>query len=740
MGSSQAGTQQSSQGGRPSHSQRHAQSQGCSNPRYVPNPRHALHLSPSPKGGLKPQHTLRVTGKQLPPSSSSSVAQQATTQGDGHQETAMDTSEACPWDGETLADKWGEPCSFDDEGPDMPKSEGWKANYATFFQYYLRGHYPHIPLAQLRVIYEPVFKYLGTCWKFWAMLKEEDPLQLMPYLASAFERKTTLTLPTLANYKKWIKSGSFYHAVILRREELNHIPHLAFAQVPNMNQRSPNEDALISHRHEYKAALQQADVSLAALAKAQMNLLTSLVICRKDTREVKALSLPEPLQVWQPWSGAEDATVGATSVPATSKRQKRQATGEADHPGHSLNPFPLQADGDWRAIVQVLLNTVAGITHATSEDVARYFQTKYPRISPADARRGANQLLVTISEYQLMCALHDPSGVSPMIPSQIEQELHPEEEYYKQLPPGTPVDFRQVEWGHTLRFGAFIHRIDQTVTWGVGTSQSVREDEHSAGPLLQLLLGPETCPLTTEVVITQVIAENVETLHWIRRGTLPKAQQYHIELMSLLQSVAVLESHCNCEQDPAECKCMKRELDTLRVKRDKAQHRRDRQQQITERCEEYLVLVGELECTAASGGTTSDAQTSTASEETAEAPIEASGSTQEMLPLEEDMEVGNVDSPVRATADELLDEPSDQEDSQTQEAGDMPRETSEEADPDTPPTGSKTPSTGVTAGLSELSVSSPRAQPTPELMEGPTTSTPQGPASDTAPPTAEQEE
>ena len=199
-----------------------------------------------------------------------------------------------------------------------------------------------------------------------------------------------------------------------------------------------------------------------------MNFLTSLAICRKDTREVKALSLPEPLQVQQPQSEAGDATLGATSdallpppnhVPTTSKRQKRQATGEADHPGCSLNPFPLQVDGDRRAMVEVLLNTAAGITHATSEEVARYFQTKYPRISPADAHCGANQLLVTISEYQLMCALHDLSGVSPMVSSQIEQELRPEE-YYEQPPPGTPVDFRQVEWRCTFRFGAFIHRID----------------------------------------------------------------------------------------------------------------------------------------------------------------------------------------------------------------------------------------------------------------------------------------
>ena len=206
---------------------------------------------------------------------------------------------------------------------------------------------------------------------------------------------------------------------------------------------------------------------------------------------------------------------------------------------------------------------------------------------------------------------------------------------------------------------------------------------HSAGPLLRLLLGPGTCPLTVEAVVARVIAENVETLHEVRRRAVSKAQQYHLELMSLLQAVAALESCRNREQDPAERRCMKQELNALRVKRDKAQHRRDRQQQIIECCEEDLVFVGELECTAASEGTPSDAPTSTAREETAEAPTEASGSTPGMPPLEEDMEVGNVDSPVRTAEDELLNEPSDQEDSQAQEVGDTPRETSEEADPDT---------------------------------------------------------
>ena len=252
---------------------------------------------------------------------------------------------------------------------------------------------------------------------------------------------------------------------------------------------------------------------------------------------------------------------------------------------------------------------------------------------------------------------------------------------------------------------------------------------------MQLLLGPGTCPLTVESVIARVIAQNVETLVELRKHALLNAQQYHLKLMSRMWVVAALESRLNRQEDPVEIRHLKQELDTLQNKRDRSKHRRETQQQIIDHCKKDLVYVGELDCPTAPEGASLGAPTSTSTEETAEASVEASGSTTPMLPLKEDMEVGNVDSPFRMAEDELLND-SDQEDSQAQEAGDAPRETSEEADPDTMPTGGETPSTGVTTGLSELSMSSPRAQPTPE-SESPTTSTAQGSASDTAPPEVE---
>ena len=96
VGSSQVGAQQSSQ------RWRHAQSQGCSQSQTC--------LLPQSQSQRRTQTmTISDGDRQVRapanPSSSSSVAQQASTQGDARQEMPMDTSEVCPREGATLAEK-----------------------------------------------------------------------------------------------------------------------------------------------------------------------------------------------------------------------------------------------------------------------------------------------------------------------------------------------------------------------------------------------------------------------------------------------------------------------------------------------------------------------------------------------------------------------------------------------------------------------------------------------------------
>ena len=201
-----------------------------------------------------------------------------------------------------------------------------------------------------------------------------------------------------------------------------------------------------------------------------------------------------------------------------------------------------------------------------------------------------------------------------------------------------------------------------------------------------------------------------------------------------MKAVAAMESCLSRQEDPAEARHLQKELNSLKKQHDWSKHRRQMQQQIIDCCKKDLAYVGQFDCPTAPEGAPSGAPPSVTMEDTAEASAEAPRPTTPMPPLEEAMEVGHMDSPVRTAEDELLDD-SDQEDSQAQEAEAASRETPEGAGPDAP-TGGETPSTGVTAGLAELSVSSPGAPPSPE-SEGPTTSTPQDPADDTAPPEAE---
>ena len=184
---------------------------------------------------------------------------------------------------------------------------------------------------------------------------------------------------------------------------------------------------------------------------------------------------------------------------------------------------------------------------------------------------------------------------------------------------------------------------------------------------MRLFLGPSTCPLTVESVIAWVITENVETLVELRKHALLKAQQYHLKLMACMWAVAAMESCLNHQEDPTEIRHLKQELDALKKKCDRSKHRWQTQQQIIDCCEKDLVYVGELDRpTAPEGASSGCLAFDMTTEETAEASVEASGSTTPMPPLEEEMEVGNVDSPVRTAEDELLND-SDQEDSQAQE-------------------------------------------------------------------------
>ena len=103
VGSSQAGAQQSSQRWRRAQSQGRSQSQTCPPPQSQAQRR--TQTTTTSEGD-------RQVWAPANPSSSSLVAQQASTPGEACQEMPMDTSEVCPREGATLTEQWGGPLFF----------------------------------------------------------------------------------------------------------------------------------------------------------------------------------------------------------------------------------------------------------------------------------------------------------------------------------------------------------------------------------------------------------------------------------------------------------------------------------------------------------------------------------------------------------------------------------------------------------------------------------------------------
>ena len=80
------------------------------------------------------------------------------------------------------------------------------------------------------------------------VVKEESPLEYMPYIAEEFHRATGLRLNDLPEFTLWIKRGSYFHGLLVERGQVQECPHLIGAPLPRWPQPKPSE----SHEELYR--------------------------------------------------------------------------------------------------------------------------------------------------------------------------------------------------------------------------------------------------------------------------------------------------------------------------------------------------------------------------------------------------------------------------------------------------------------------------------------------------------
>ena len=57
-------------------------------------------------------------------------------------------------------------------------------------------------------------------------IKEESPLDYMPFIAGEFYAATGICLHELQDFTRWIKKDSYYHGLLVNRGQIEEIPHL----------------------------------------------------------------------------------------------------------------------------------------------------------------------------------------------------------------------------------------------------------------------------------------------------------------------------------------------------------------------------------------------------------------------------------------------------------------------------------------------------------------------------------
>ena len=94
------------------------------------------------------------------------------------------------------------------------------------------------------------FDYLGQRQEEWRTIKEEKPLEYMPYMEHHFHTLTSIRLKGLSQFTGWIKPGSYYHGVVAKKGQLHLCLHLAGTTPPKGPQIHPSQSCPVTQKEE----------------------------------------------------------------------------------------------------------------------------------------------------------------------------------------------------------------------------------------------------------------------------------------------------------------------------------------------------------------------------------------------------------------------------------------------------------------------------------------------------------
>ena len=159
-------------------------------------------------------------------------------------------------------------------------------------------------------------------------IKEESPLDYMPFITGEFYAVTGIRLHELQDFTRWIKKNSYYHGLLAHRGQIEEIPHLIGEGFPKWPQLKPSE----SRRNSYS----RAEGPVAGSSEPTASLPAA------PTQETPA---EEPPMAEAPIPGPSHSSPPAAPTQETPAEEPPMAEAPVPNPSHSSPPAPMETGG-----------------------------------------------------------------------------------------------------------------------------------------------------------------------------------------------------------------------------------------------------------------------------------------------------------------------------------------------------------------------------------------------------------
>ena len=295
------------------------------------------------------------------------------------------------------------------------RSQGWRKDLKCVFRAYYKSNFTSFKEAEWNKLRDKVLAHLLQCLDEWRSIKENDPLQYMPYMERQFHATTGIQLKGLSDFMGWIKRGSYYHGLVARKGQLHKCPHLVGVELPRWPQITPSESRQVTQRRE-----ETPGTSPHAPSK------------KPSVAQGAPSDVPAPMETGGAGDGqswAEQAKASADDEFRRDRSTKCRRSESRRRGGQPTLPFPLQ-DNDGRCASVQQLYEHAGEQPRACLDVATWGIThQYPDMEPREPKSLSNQVLCMIAEYHLTGLAQGSSSISPVLLEVAQDLLPPVEDY-----------------------------------------------------------------------------------------------------------------------------------------------------------------------------------------------------------------------------------------------------------------------------------------------------------------------